>query len=111
MTTKHMIGDLSTNEKLDRSNYDIWHRKIRYLLNEREVLETLSSVVLLMSGIKRILQYTKHDLRRIVPNSTPHCTACVTISLENLRLVLQLRKCGTRLGSCLVRLLLQGFVA
>lgn len=45
MTTKSMIGDLSTNEKLDGTNYDIWHRKIQYLLNEREVLDNLSIVM------------------------------------------------------------------
>ncbi|KAH9608961.1 hypothetical protein KSS87_006063, partial [Heliosperma pusillum] len=40
-----MIGDLSTTEKLDGTNYDIWRRKIQYLLNEREVLETLTTTV------------------------------------------------------------------
>lgn len=43
---KNMIGDLSTSEKLDGTNYDIWHRKIQYLLNEREVLETISAIVM-----------------------------------------------------------------
>ncbi|KAH9606930.1 hypothetical protein KSS87_009325, partial [Heliosperma pusillum] len=42
---KNMIGDLSTTEKLDGTNYDIWRRKIQYLLNEREVLETLTTTV------------------------------------------------------------------
>ncbi|KAH9618858.1 hypothetical protein KSS87_009464, partial [Heliosperma pusillum] len=42
---KNMIGDLSTTEKLDGTNYDMWHRKIQYLLNEREVLDTLSTTV------------------------------------------------------------------
>ena len=39
------IGDLSTNEKLDGSNYDIWRRKIQFLLNEREVLEHLTATM------------------------------------------------------------------
>ena len=36
-----MIGDLSTDEKLDGSNYDMWHWKIQFLLDDREVLEPL----------------------------------------------------------------------
>jgi len=40
-----MIGDLSTNEKLGGSNYDMWHRKIQLLLNEREVLEHLTTTM------------------------------------------------------------------
>jgi hypothetical protein len=33
---------LNKGEKLDGDNYDIWHRKIQYVLNEQEVLETLT---------------------------------------------------------------------
>ena len=33
--------DLSKEDKVDGDNYDIWHCKIQYLLNEKEVLETL----------------------------------------------------------------------
>uniref|UniRef100_A0A2N9IEQ3 Reverse transcriptase Ty1/copia-type domain-containing protein n=1 Tax=Fagus sylvatica TaxID=28930 RepID=A0A2N9IEQ3_FAGSY len=34
---------LQREEKLDGKNYDIWHRKIQYLLDELEVLETLTN--------------------------------------------------------------------
>ena len=34
-----MINELSTSQKLDGSNYDIWKQKIQYLLNERDLLE------------------------------------------------------------------------
>ena len=40
-----MIGDLSTNEKLDEPNYNMWRRKIEFLLNEREVLEHLTTTM------------------------------------------------------------------
>jgi len=40
-----MIGALSTDEKLDGSNYDMWHRKIQFLLDNREVLEPLSVTI------------------------------------------------------------------
>ena len=39
-----MIIELSTSQKLDGSNYDIWKRKIQYLLNERDLLEHLMVV-------------------------------------------------------------------
>jgi len=42
MASKGIVADLNKGEKLDGENYDIWHRKIRYVLNEQEVLETLS---------------------------------------------------------------------
>jgi hypothetical protein len=42
MASKSIVVDLNKGEKLDGENYDIWHRKIRYVLNEQEVLETLS---------------------------------------------------------------------
>ena len=37
-----MIGELSTNQKLDGTNYDMWHRKIKYPLNEINFLEHLT---------------------------------------------------------------------
>jgi hypothetical protein len=42
MASKSIVDDLNKGEKLDGENYDISHRKIRYVLNEQEVLETLS---------------------------------------------------------------------
>ena len=46
MTSKtSMIGELSTNEKLDESNYDMWCRKIQFLLEECEVLEHVTTTL------------------------------------------------------------------
>ena len=42
MASKGIVADLNKGEKLDDDNYDIWHRKIQYVLNEQEVLETLT---------------------------------------------------------------------
>ena len=42
MASKSIIADLNKGEKLDGDNYDIWHRKIQYVLDEQEVLETLT---------------------------------------------------------------------
>ena len=46
MATKNVVTDLTKREKLDGTNYDMWHRKIQYLLNEQEVLETLNNVMM-----------------------------------------------------------------
>ena len=46
MVTKNVLVDLTKGEKLDGTNYGMWHRKIQYLLNEQEVLETLTNVMM-----------------------------------------------------------------
>ncbi|XP_075663075.1 uncharacterized protein LOC142632583 [Castanea sativa] len=46
MATKNVVVDLTKREKLDGTNFDMWHRKIQYLLNEQEVLETLTIVMM-----------------------------------------------------------------
>ena len=43
MESKIVVADLNWGEKLDSKNYDIWHCKIQQLLNELEVLETLTN--------------------------------------------------------------------
>ena len=45
MASKGIIVDLNKWEKLDGENYNIWHRKIQYVLNEQEVLETLTHLL------------------------------------------------------------------
>ena len=42
MASKSIVADLNKGEKLDGDNYDIWHRKIQYILDEQEVLETFN---------------------------------------------------------------------
>ena len=46
MATKNVVANLTKGEKLDETNYDMWHRKIQNLLNEQEVLETLTNVIM-----------------------------------------------------------------
>ena len=43
MAVKNVVADLTRGDKLTSNNYDIWHKKIQYLLNEQELMETLSS--------------------------------------------------------------------
>ena len=42
MASKNIIADLNKGEKLGGDNYDIWHRKIRYVLNKQVVLDTIT---------------------------------------------------------------------
>ena len=43
MASKGIVAKLNKGEKLDGENYNIWHRKIQYVLNEqKQVLETLT---------------------------------------------------------------------
>ena len=42
MASKGIVANLNEREKLDGENYNIWHCKIQYVLNEQEVLETLT---------------------------------------------------------------------
>ena len=45
MASKCVVADLNKGEKLDGENYNIWHHKIQYVLNEQEVLETLTHLL------------------------------------------------------------------
>ena len=40
--TKSIIADLNQGEKLNEKNYDVWHRKIQYVLEEQDMLETIT---------------------------------------------------------------------
>ena len=41
-TTKSIIVDLNQGDKLNEKNYDVWHRKIQYVLERQEMLETIT---------------------------------------------------------------------
>jgi hypothetical protein len=40
--SKSIIADLNYKDKLSEKNYDVWHCKIEYLLEEQEMLETIT---------------------------------------------------------------------
>ena len=40
--TKSIIADLNQREKLNEKNYNVWHRKIQYVLEEQDMLETIT---------------------------------------------------------------------
>ncbi|KAL6286447.1 hypothetical protein ACE6H2_010837 [Prunus campanulata] len=60
MATKNVVADLNKGDKLEGTNYDIWHRKIQYLLNEQELLETLTNSMVELE-VGQTAQH-RHDL-------------------------------------------------
>ena len=40
--TKRIIADLNQGDKLNDKNNDVWHRKIQYLLEKQDMLETIT---------------------------------------------------------------------
>ena len=40
--TKSIVTGLNHGDKLNEKNYDVWHRKIQYLLEEQDMLETIT---------------------------------------------------------------------
>ena len=36
VATKSIIADLNQGDKLNKKNYDVWHRKIQYVLEEQD---------------------------------------------------------------------------
>ena len=40
--TKSIITDLNQGEKLNDKNYDVWHRKIQYVLKEQDMLKMIT---------------------------------------------------------------------
>jgi len=46
MATKNLIGSMASNDKLDGSNYDVWHLKVQFTLNEGDMLDLLTTSML-----------------------------------------------------------------
>ena len=45
MTSKNVVADLIKGEKVDGTNSDMWNKKIQYIFNEQEVLETFTTAM------------------------------------------------------------------
>ena len=63
MASKCIVADLNKGKKLDGENYNIWHHKIQYVLNEQEVLETLLNEQEVLETLTHLL--SKPDEGRI----------------------------------------------
>ena len=81
MATKSIIANLNKCEKLDGDNYDIQHRKIQYLLNEQEFLETTEHVM--VQPKEGIITQHHHDLEAYNNWCNKYRCARFTISMHN----------------------------
>ena len=45
-SSKNIVAELNKGEKLNGDNYDIWHQKVQYVLEEQETLETLQNTII-----------------------------------------------------------------
>ena len=45
MVIKNIITELNKGEKLNGDNYNIWHLKIQYVLEEQDALEAITNVM------------------------------------------------------------------
>ena len=86
-TVKTMARDLSINDKLDGICFDIQSRKIQYFLNEREVLENLTTTTtnqtlrkLMMRDLSMTINwpYMRNGPRKIVVQAILFSFACTT---------------------------------
>lgn len=45
MATKKIIANLNKVEKFNDDNFDIWHRKVVFILENQEVVEALNNTI------------------------------------------------------------------
>lgn len=43
--TMIVVAKLNKDDKMDGDNYDMWHRKVQYILEEQEVLEAINNTM------------------------------------------------------------------
>ena len=43
--SKNIVAELNKSKKMNGDNYDIWHHKIQYILEEQETLEALNNTL------------------------------------------------------------------
>ena len=43
--TRSIVADLNQGDKLNDKNYEVWHHKIQYLLEEQDMLEIISQLM------------------------------------------------------------------
>ena len=94
MASKTIIVDLNKGEKLDGENYDIWHPKIQYILNEQEVLETLTQEMIAPEDGNT----TQHHHDREAYKSwlkKDHCTDFTMLSSMHNDLISEFEECVT----------------
>ncbi|KAH9686018.1 hypothetical protein KPL70_014192 [Citrus sinensis] len=59
--SKNIVAELNKGEKLNGDNYDIWHSKIQYILEEQETLETLNNTLAEPEQDDLMCEYEKYE--------------------------------------------------
>ena len=111
---KNIATDLIKGEKLDGINYNMWYRKIQYLLNEQEVIETL--IIVMEPPKKGNTVQHRHDKQTyddwLKKDHCEHFTMLRSMhnylrQFENCRITLEM---WNQLSVALGKLLQQGFM-
>ena len=94
--TKSIIVDLNQGEKLNEKNYDIWHCKIQYVLEEQDMLKTITQP---MAEPKQgnIAQY-RHEMEAYQAYKRKDHVACILLlsSMRNDIMLRFERHCSTQ---------------
>ncbi|KAK2969902.1 hypothetical protein RJ640_009848 [Escallonia rubra] len=61
MATKNVIADLVKGEKLNGDNYDIWHKKMKFMLNEQELEEHLTKEMVAPTEAQPLRDHTAYQ--------------------------------------------------
>ena len=89
MASKSVLFEMTKEDKLNKKNYNIWHRKVQYLLNEHELLITWPKAWLHMKlGIKSIIDLSENLMMldsRIEVYALACNTTCMMTLLGSLR--------------------------
>ncbi|KAK2977437.1 hypothetical protein RJ640_028598 [Escallonia rubra] len=61
MATKNVIADLVKGEKLNGDNYDVWHKKMKFMLNEQELEEHLTKEMVVPTEAQPLRDHTAYQ--------------------------------------------------
>ncbi|KAK2993745.1 hypothetical protein RJ640_018366 [Escallonia rubra] len=61
MATKNVIADLVKGEKLNGNNYDVWHKKMKFMLNEQELEEHLTTEMVAPTEVQPLRDHTAYQ--------------------------------------------------
>ncbi|KAK2992792.1 hypothetical protein RJ640_000731 [Escallonia rubra] len=61
MATKNVIADLVKGEKLNGDNYDVWHKKMKFMLNEQELEEHLTKEMVAPTEAQSLRDHTAYQ--------------------------------------------------
>ncbi|KAK2971857.1 hypothetical protein RJ640_000874 [Escallonia rubra] len=61
MATKNVIAGLVKGEKLNGDNYDVWHKKMKFMLNEQELEEHLTKEMVAPTEAQPLRDHTAYQ--------------------------------------------------